>query len=175
MKNQNRGVSASTRTLATDLDGTFIPLSQIEQNQKDLIILSRELLEWQIGLAFVTGRHFELVQEAIEENLLPHPNWIICDVGTTILQSKTQPAQRNTTGQKSSERIQFDSVPEYATHLADLVGDHVREKVLGEIGAGGVPLVRVVEAIGKQVTVDGREPPWWSLPFSYNFASGPPQ
>jgi len=71
--------------LASDLDGTLIPLPENEQNQLDLKQLKQALQEQGIAVAFVTGRHFELVTEAIEQSELPNPDWVICDVGTTIM------------------------------------------------------------------------------------------
>ena len=72
------------RILASDLDGTFIPLSGDRQNQVDLRTLELQLRAHNVTLVFVSGRHFELVEQAIHEFQLPHPNWIICDVGTSI-------------------------------------------------------------------------------------------
>jgi HAD superfamily hydrolase (TIGR01484 family) len=37
-----------------------------------------------VHLAFVTGRHRELVEHAIEEYGLPHPDYVVADVGTTV-------------------------------------------------------------------------------------------
>lgn len=73
--------------LATDLDGTLIPLAGNEQNRCDLRTLAEELQEHGIPLVFVTGRHFESVLDAIEQSSLPTPQWIICDVGTSIFQN----------------------------------------------------------------------------------------
>lgn len=70
--------------LATDLDGTLIPLEGNERNLTDLQHLKRQLAEREVMLAFVTGRHLEIVEEAIDQYGLPLPDWIICDVGTSI-------------------------------------------------------------------------------------------
>lgn len=72
------------RVLATDLDGTFIPLDDCPTNEADLVTLTRMLDESGVTLVFVTGRHLESVQEVIAEKALPHPDWLICDVGTSI-------------------------------------------------------------------------------------------
>jgi HAD superfamily hydrolase (TIGR01484 family) len=76
----------STHVLATDLDGTLIPLEGNDQNRCDLETLAAQLDEHNLGLIFVTGRHFQSVSEAIEQFQLPTPQWIICDVGTSIFQ-----------------------------------------------------------------------------------------
>lgn len=74
------------RVLATDLDGTFIPLEGDAQNRSDLRTLTEHLAHHHITLTYVTGRHFESVAGAIEQFQLPQPNWIICDVGTSIFE-----------------------------------------------------------------------------------------
>lgn len=70
--------------LATDLDGTLIPLEGNLQNTEDLQRLKQECETEGFDICFVTGRHFESVLDAIETYHLPSPNWIICDVGTTV-------------------------------------------------------------------------------------------
>lgn len=72
------------RVLATDLDGTLIPLEENRQNQDDLQILATQLIQREVPLLFVTGRHLDSVIEAINEFHLPQPGWIICDVGTSL-------------------------------------------------------------------------------------------
>lgn len=74
----------AAQILATDLDGTFIPLNQDPQNQADLKTLTTEFQSRNVSVVFVTGRHFASVSQAIEEFELPIPQWIICDVGTSI-------------------------------------------------------------------------------------------
>lgn len=94
--------------LATDLDGTFIPLEGNEQNREDLARLRRELETRQIELVYVTGRHLELVQDAIRTRGLPSPTWIICDVGTSIY--------------RRSEQGSYARLEAYAEHLSGCVG-----------------------------------------------------
>ena len=72
--------------LATDMDGTFIPLEGSAQNQRDLRVLEQELKRHKIALMYVTGRHLELVLEVIQQEDLPRPPWLICDVGASIYQ-----------------------------------------------------------------------------------------
>ncbi|TWT78925.1 Mannosylfructose-phosphate phosphatase [Planctomycetes bacterium CA13] len=80
--NNNPGV------LATDLDGTLIPLSGNQSNHRDLVQLSEHFQSCEDTLVFVTGRHFDSAHQAIRDHQLPRPDWIICDVGTTICRSK---------------------------------------------------------------------------------------
>jgi HAD superfamily hydrolase (TIGR01484 family) len=74
----------TTGVLATDLDGTLIPLEGNEENCSDLHTLARELTGGRVPLLFVTGRHFQSVAEAMGQYDLPLPDWVICDVGTSI-------------------------------------------------------------------------------------------
>ncbi|HEV7279889.1 MAG TPA: HAD-IIB family hydrolase [Pirellulaceae bacterium] len=78
------GVQAAPLVLATDLDGTLIPLDASSEQRRDLETLERELFERDAALIFVTGRHLESVRNIAEEARLPSPTWILCDVGTTI-------------------------------------------------------------------------------------------
>ena len=100
---------ANTRdqVLATDLDGTLIPLDGDEHNRADLQILARELQENGVTLVFVTGRHFASVSKAIERLQLPLPDWIICDVGTSIF-------ERGETGN-------FRPIGAYEEHLRQVI------------------------------------------------------
>ncbi len=77
---------AHCHILATDLDGTLIPLQGDEQNQTDLRTLAGQLESNGVTLVYITGRHHELATRAIEEFQLPRPEWLICDVGTSIFQ-----------------------------------------------------------------------------------------
>ena len=82
----NCSVASRGHVLATDLDGTFIPLEGDAGNQSDLQILASQFAVHDISLIFVTGRHFDSVIQAIAEFALPAPEWIICDVGTSIFE-----------------------------------------------------------------------------------------
>lgn len=75
--------------LATDLDGTFIPLDEDARNQTDLETLERELRN-NAALVFVTGRHFESVMQAVADFQLPAPDAVICDVGTSIFERSAE-------------------------------------------------------------------------------------
>lgn len=74
----------SIAVLATDMDGTFIPLDGNEDNVRDLDQLCEQLHRSAIKLVYVTGRHHESVLDAIKGHRLPMPEWLICDVGTSI-------------------------------------------------------------------------------------------
>jgi sucrose-6F-phosphate phosphohydrolase len=70
--------------LATDLDGTLIPLPEVEENRRALGELTRLLRTHRRLLVFATGRSVLSMEEAIATHGLPHPDWAVCDVGTTI-------------------------------------------------------------------------------------------
>lgn len=74
--------------LATDLDGTLIPLPEQANHVRDLDILREAVTSKERTLIFATGRHLESVQAAIEEYHLPEPDWMICDVGSRTLKGQ---------------------------------------------------------------------------------------
>lgn len=97
--------------LASDLDGTFIPLDDHPENQNDLSILVDQLQRLERTLLYVTGRHFELTQQAIKEKGLPTPDWLICDVGTSIYHRDPRDADK------------FNLIPDYQEHQARIVSE----------------------------------------------------
>jgi HAD superfamily hydrolase (TIGR01484 family) len=90
--------------LATDLDGTLIPSSAssgmssiatgsapstpaIEPLNEEMALehLRLRSMTGELEIVFVTGRHYQSVREAIRSYHLPTPEWIICDVGSSIM------------------------------------------------------------------------------------------
>lgn len=111
---------SSPDILATDLDGTLIPLEGNKRNRSDLKVLTRELEAAHVTLVFVTGRHYELALRAIDENQLPEPHWLITDVGTSI--------------RKCDAARQYVPVPEYAAELRNIISRFQREQVEQHLG-----------------------------------------
>jgi HAD superfamily hydrolase (TIGR01484 family) len=109
--------------LATDLDGTLIPLDGNEQNRRDLILLGQRLRAKSMPLVYVTGRHLTSVQDAIKSESLPIPSWIVADVGTSmyVVDSKDD---------------MIRSV-EYTNTLADLIADYPIAQLNAELSAAG--------------------------------------
>ncbi|MCA9262411.1 MAG: malto-oligosyltrehalose trehalohydrolase [Planctomycetales bacterium] len=70
--------------LATDLDGTLIPVSESDSHRRSLTILKQLHSTSSLSIVFVTGRHLASVEQAIDQFGLPQADWIICDVGTSI-------------------------------------------------------------------------------------------
>lgn len=103
--------------LATDMDGTLIPLPEAKsENTEDLQLLKDLIQCREIRLAYVTGRHRKSVEQAIREFNLPVPEFLVCDVGTTILQYR-------------KSRGGFEDWPHYACHLHSIVADQTVETV----------------------------------------------
>jgi sucrose-6F-phosphate phosphohydrolase len=96
-----------TNVLATDLDGTLIPLPDVQQNVTDLQTLGNRLTQGCLPLIFVTGRHLQSVLNAVRTFQLPSPNWIIADVGTSIYEMHSDKG--------------WQLVDAYANHLHDSV------------------------------------------------------
>lgn len=71
--------------LATDLDGTFLGGQSIQKQEL------YDLIKKSIGtqLIFVTGRGLESVMPVLDDPLTPQPDYIICDVGATIVNGHT--------------------------------------------------------------------------------------
>lgn len=109
-------MSITRPLLASDLDGTLIPLERTERRRREVEDLVGTLKELEV--AYVTGRHLALAQEGVEETGLPSPSWYVCDVGTSVY--------RRANGG-------FDLDPEYRRRMKEafggLTGADVREVV----------------------------------------------
>jgi HAD superfamily hydrolase (TIGR01484 family) len=102
--------------LATDLDGTLIPMDGNPHQISALRELKLAVQDASIPLIFATGRHLHSVLEAIKAYHLPIPKWLICDVGTSIFEY-------------SSSDNDFVPFLPYKTHLKKTVGDIHRDTV----------------------------------------------
>lgn len=103
-------MSTRNRLLATDLDGTLLPPELTTSDAAEFVALQRlkkSVAEGELAIVFVTGRHIESVLEVMKTNDLPEPDWIICDVGSSIY-----------VRQQGSYQIHAD----YVTHLHQLTG-----------------------------------------------------
>jgi HAD superfamily hydrolase (TIGR01484 family) len=70
--------------LCTDLDRTLIPNGKQPQLAIALPLFKRLVSREEVALAYVTGRHRALIEQAIADFDLPQPDYVIGDVGTTI-------------------------------------------------------------------------------------------
>ncbi|MDD5413186.1 MAG: HAD-IIB family hydrolase [Methylobacter sp.] len=75
--------------ICTDLDRTLLPNGRQPESAGARTTFSRLVSRPEVTLAYVSGRHRELVEDAIREYELPLPDWVIADVGTTIYQVRT--------------------------------------------------------------------------------------
>lgn len=72
--------------LATDLDGTFLAGDPEKRRQLYQLIKSRA----EITLVYVTGRGLESVIPLLSDPAIPRPDYLICDVGCTIIDGQSQ-------------------------------------------------------------------------------------
>lgn len=106
--------------LATDLDGTFLGGSDEDR---------RTLYDWieanrgTVGLIFVTGRDPKFIETMCAEGIMPWPDFVVGDVGTTI--AKMAPA-----GPGGEVRPIMELEEEIAERWGD-AGPKVRERLEG--------------------------------------------
>lgn len=70
--------------LCTDLDRTLLPNGSQAESPQARPRFAAMAKHPQITIAYVTGRHRALVEDALAEYSLPQPGYVIGDVGTTI-------------------------------------------------------------------------------------------
>ncbi|WGS88278.1 HAD-IIB family hydrolase [Methylomonas sp. UP202] len=80
--------------ICTDLDRTLLPNGSQTESPGARAAFARLVSRPEVTLAYVSGRHRELVEDAIREYGLPLADWVIGDVGTTIY--KTSPGEWET-------------------------------------------------------------------------------
>ena len=76
--------------LCTDLDRTLLPNGSAPESTNARENFNRLAQHPQVTLVYVTGRHQQLVQQAINKYKLPQPNYVIADVGSTIYEISDQ-------------------------------------------------------------------------------------
>ncbi len=72
--------------LCTDMDRTVIPNGRQPENRNSREQFRQLCRLSSVCLVYVTGRHLQLVLQAISEYNLPQPEYVITDVGTKIYQ-----------------------------------------------------------------------------------------
>lgn len=83
----------------------------------------------EITLVYVTGRHKELVLQAIKEYELPVPDYVLADVGTTIYKINNDAWEINTAWH---EAIAPDWQGKQRTDLMELLKDHPELELQGK-------------------------------------------
>ncbi|MEW8013361.1 MAG: HAD-IIB family hydrolase [Candidatus Sedimenticola endophacoides] len=76
------------RLLCTDLDRTLLPNGAQPESPGARSRFARLIADCGITLVYVTGRHLQLVREAIQFYDLPRPHYAITDVGTRIYEQQ---------------------------------------------------------------------------------------
>ncbi|TWT93851.1 HAD-IIB family hydrolase [Stieleria varia] len=114
------------RVLATDLDGTLIPLGNKNEHRESMIQLGRLLTTHGVRLWFVTGRSWELTQHAIAQYDLPVADRVICDVGTRILQHR------------NDRHVEID---DYRSRMLEILGNWSAASIQEKVRELGIPLV----------------------------------
>ncbi len=76
--------------LCTDLDRTLLPNGDEPESEQARVIFKHLVSHADVTLAYATGRHQQLVEQAIAEYLLPQPDYVIADVGSSIYQVAQQ-------------------------------------------------------------------------------------
>lgn len=110
--------------LATDLDGTFLA-PEAKGAPSDLYKVIRDNRE-EIILIFVTGRGYESILPLLDDASLPMPDYIIADVGGTILKRQNgsfisvMPLQGEVAEKWPGREIILNQ-------LADMAGLHIQE------------------------------------------------
>ncbi|WP_372808282.1 HAD-IIB family hydrolase [Pontiella sp.] len=103
--------------LASDMDGTVIPLDDRPQREKEIASFAEAFGQQKgLALAYATGRDLQRVLKGIAQWKLPTPDWLICDVGTSLYRP----------GENGGEWILSD---EYRAEMLKRFGGHTAEDV----------------------------------------------
>ncbi|WP_455207491.1 HAD-IIB family hydrolase [Kaarinaea lacus] len=89
--------------LCSDLDRTILPNGSQPESPQARPALRAVASHQQLILAYVSGRHKQLLRQAIKDYAIPQPDYAIGDVGTTIYRIK---------------KDQWESWPEWAEAVA---------------------------------------------------------
>jgi sucrose-6F-phosphate phosphohydrolase len=73
--------------ICTDLDRTLLPNGKQPESPDARRRFARLAAHDEVRLAYVTGRHLALVEKAITNYVLPQPDYVIADVGTSLYES----------------------------------------------------------------------------------------
>jgi HAD superfamily hydrolase (TIGR01484 family) len=87
-KKHNQTPANERILICTDLDRTLLPNGAQPESPRARERFRHLVARPEISIAYVTGRHRELVLAAIEEYQLPLPDYVIGDVGTSIYSIK---------------------------------------------------------------------------------------
>ncbi|QQD18849.1 glucosylglycerol-phosphate synthase [Spongiibacter nanhainus] len=133
--------------LATDLDGTFLA-GETEQRLKLYQLIAAHP---EIQLAYVTGRGLESVLPLLSDPTLPEPDYIICDVGCTVVHGATQqpvqPLQSEIDRRWPGEHVVEEAVAHIPNLLRQDVPQERRVSFFCSEGAVSAELASIVETL----------------------------
>ena len=99
--------------LATDLDGTFLAGDALARQHLYRLVDDHP----QIRLAWITGRGLEAVMPLLSDPALPRPDYLICDVGATVVDGRSlqplQPLQSTIDARWPGERPVAEAMREF--------------------------------------------------------------
>ncbi len=134
--------------LATDLDGTFLA-GDPEERLRLYQLLSRHD---NVGLAYVTGRGLESVLPLLADPTLPQPDFIVCDVGATVVHGRdcrpVQPLQTSIARRWPGEQVVAQAIGERAGLLRQNVPQERRVSYFCEADAVDDALAGTVAELG---------------------------
>ncbi len=70
--------------ICTDLDRTLLPNGSAPESPEARLLFSALVARSEVVLAYVSGRHKELIEQAMAEYRIPQPDFVIADVGTSL-------------------------------------------------------------------------------------------
>ncbi len=137
--------------LATDLDGTFLGgLAEHRQNLYQLVADNQD-----IQLVFVTGRGLEAVMPILSDPAVPVPDYIICDVGGTVVEGGSlrpvQPLQGDIDRRWPGERAVAEAMTGFALLERQEVPQQRRCSYFCHGDAVTPELVEAAQALGCEV------------------------
>jgi len=112
---------ANSLLLCTDLDRTLLPNGQQPEHPAARDRFRKLCALPEVTLAYVTGRHLQLVEQAMAEYAVPCPDFVISDVGTKIYQHSREGWQELLPWQN---RIALDWKGNGPEQLHQLIGEH---------------------------------------------------
>ncbi|MEM9368467.1 MAG: HAD-IIB family hydrolase [Planctomycetota bacterium] len=83
---ERQSLDVRVRCMATDLDGTLLPLVEDPAAMQAMRVLGDWFAVSKCPLVFVTGRHMASVVEAMDTFQTPLPETVLCDVGASCYQ-----------------------------------------------------------------------------------------
>lgn len=137
--------------LATDLDGTFLAGPQEDRQRLYQLINAHP----EIKLAFVTGRGLEVVLPILSDPTIPIPDYIICDVGATVVDGRTrqavQPLQSEIDARWPGERVVAEAMARFARLERQEVPQQRRCSYFCEADAISEDILQTTGALGCEV------------------------